>query len=189
MVEVPQPGQVQLDGTVGRQRLELVQQLRQPQEGRVARSPVHAAAVQRPASLGLHMDVRGLPRRLDDRQQQPDQHALEHVGPRRSRPRSPRAPPPPPGAPATAARLPYGNQLPARVHQHARQRRERNHASAAGSSATNSSSHTPCSTREALVRAPACTFAELRTMTAVIGSAPSAPHTVLPAPCAISSLS
>ena len=62
-------------------------------------------------------------------------------------------------------------------------------ASADGSSAANSSSQTPCSTREALVFAPAATFAELRTITAVIGSAPSTPHTALPAPCAISSLS
>ncbi len=62
-------------------------------------------------------------------------------------------------------------------------------ASAEGSAAANSSSHTPCSTRDALVFAPALTLAELRTITAVIGSAPSRPQTVLPAPWAIISLS
>ncbi len=62
-------------------------------------------------------------------------------------------------------------------------------SSAAGNAAANSSSHAPCSTRDAFVRAPARTFAALRTITAVIGSAPSSPHTALPAPCAISSLS
>lgn len=59
---------------------------------------------------------------------------------------------------------------------------------AAGSSAANSSSHRPCRIRESEVRAPAWTLAALRTMTAVIGSAPSAPQTVFPTPCAMSSL-
>lgn len=58
-----------------------------------------------------------------------------------------------------------------------------------GTTAVKTSSHTPCSTREAFVRAPACTFAALRTITAVIGSAPRAPHTAFPAPCAMSSRS
>jgi hypothetical protein len=58
-----------------------------------------------------------------------------------------------------------------------------------GSTAVKTSSHTPCSTRDTFVRAPACTFAALRTITAVIGSAPSTPHTAFPAPCAISSRS
>lgn len=49
--------------------------------------------------------------------------------------------------------------------------------SADGSSAANNNSHTPCSTLDALLRAPAWTLAALRTMTAVRGSEPSAPHT------------
>ena len=57
-----------------------------------------------------------------------------------------------------------------------------------GSAITNSSSHTPCSTRDSLVFAPARTLAPERTITAVIGSAPSTPQTALPAPCAMSSL-
>jgi hypothetical protein len=39
------------------------------------------------------------------------------------------------------------------------------------------------------VRPPECTFAEVRTMTAVIGMPPMSPHTTLPTPCARSSRS
>ncbi len=63
------------------------------------------------------------------------------------------------------------------------------YARTSGSSAANSSSHTPCITRDAFVRAPACTLAALRTITAVIGSAPRIPHSALPAPWATNSLS
>lgn len=51
------------------------------------------------------------------------------------------------------------------------------------------SSHTPCSTRDTFVRAPASIFAALRTITAVIGNAPSTPHTAFPTPCATNSRS
>ncbi|CAM5478978.1 hypothetical protein SCALM49S_09004 [Streptomyces californicus] len=46
----------------------------------------------------------------------------------------------------------------------------------------------PVQDADALVRAPACTLAALRTMTAVMGSAPTRPQRVLPAPWAMSSL-
>jgi hypothetical protein len=46
----------------------------------------------------------------------------------------------------------------------------------------------PCKTVDMRVFAPACTLAELRTITPVIGSAPNTPHRKLPTPCARSSL-
>jgi hypothetical protein len=52
---------------------------------------------------------------------------------------------------------------------------------------TASSSHKPCVIEESLVRAPASALAELRTMTAVMGSPPTSPLRKFPVPCAISS--
>ena len=62
-------------------------------------------------------------------------------------------------------------------------------ASGPGSRVTNRSSHTPCMTVDHRVFAPASTFAALRTMTPVMGSAATAPHRMLPTPCATSSRS
>ncbi len=59
---------------------------------------------------------------------------------------------------------------------------------AAGRSAAKNSSHTPWAIRESAVVAPAWTLAVLRTTTAAIGSAPSAPQRVLPTPWATNSL-
>ncbi len=73
--------------------------------------------------------------------------------------------------------LPHRHQLAARVHQQPRQRRPRNDPEDPGTTTVKTRQPHPCSTRETLVWAPACTFAALRTITAVIGSAPSAPHT------------
>ncbi len=58
-----------------------------------------------------------------------------------------------------------------------------------GSTAANSSSQTPCRMADARVLAPASTLAVERTITPVIGSAPSRPQMKLPTPCATSSLS
>ncbi|MNT71380.1 hypothetical protein D3C72_2098590 [compost metagenome] len=61
-------------------------------------------------------------------------------------------------------------------------------SSSANSNALSSNS-TPCSKIDTRLRAPACTLAELRTITAVIGKPPSSPLMQLPTPCARSSLS
>src|SRR3546814_19689271 len=57
-----------------------------------------------------------------------------------------------------------------------------------GSSATKARIQTPCRIVDRRDTAPAWTFAELRTMTPVIGNAPTPPHSMLPTPCARSSL-
>ena len=62
-------------------------------------------------------------------------------------------------------------------------------SSTQGSRLTKPSSQTPCRIAEARVRAPAWTLAALRTMTPVMGRAPSRPQSMLPTPCAASSRS
>src|SRR3546814_17723235 len=57
-----------------------------------------------------------------------------------------------------------------------------------GSSATKARIQTPCRIVDRRDTAPAWTFAELRTLTPVIGNAPTPPHSMLPPPCARSSL-
>src|SRR6218665_724229 len=56
-----------------------------------------------------------------------------------------------------------------------------------GNKATAKSNKTPWATADAFVREPACTLAELRTITAETGMPPKSPHVKFPAPCAISS--
>lgn len=58
-----------------------------------------------------------------------------------------------------------------------------------GASKTNPNSQTPWNTADQRVRAPARTFAELRTITPVMGSAPSVPQIAFPTPWAVNSRS
>ena len=180
--------QVQLDGPVVGQRLQRVQDLGQPQEGRIAAERDDGSAARQLPHVDLHM--RGVPGGLHDGEQQAEQHALEHVGEDDRPAVTPRITASPrcsrhscgscrtgtsfaPACTSTAASAASGTMPERRGEQRGEQQQ-------------------PDAVQDrgrALVRAPACTLAALRTITAVIGSAPSIPQTVLPAPCAISSLS
>ncbi len=77
VVEVQQTGEVELGGPMRGKLLQGLQDAGQPQEGRMAEDPYPYRSGS--GVIDLDLNARSLPGGLHHRQQQSDQHALEHV--------------------------------------------------------------------------------------------------------------